>query len=37
MCGSAIMHKVQFSPNDQWYVGQEIRDVGVQEMSVIPL
>jgi hypothetical protein len=30
------MHEVQFSPNDQWYVSQEIRHVGVQEISVIP-
>jgi hypothetical protein len=35
MCGSAIMHEVQFSTNDQWHVGQEIRHVFFQESFVI--
>jgi hypothetical protein len=25
MCGSAIMHEVQFSTNEQWHIGEEIR------------
>jgi hypothetical protein len=30
------MHEVQFSKNDQWHVGQEIRHVVFQESFVIP-
>jgi hypothetical protein len=36
MRGSAIMHEVQFSMNDQWHIGQEIRHVVFQESFVIP-
>jgi hypothetical protein len=36
MCGSAIRHDVQFSTNDQWHVGQEIRHLVFQESFVIP-
>jgi hypothetical protein len=36
MCGSAIMHEVQFSVNDQWRVCQEIGRVVFQESFVIP-
>jgi hypothetical protein len=34
--GSDVMHEVQFSTNDQRYVGQEIRLVVFQESFVIP-
>jgi hypothetical protein len=34
ICGIAIMNEVQFSMNDQWHVGQEIRNVVFQESSV---
>jgi hypothetical protein len=27
MCGSAIIHEVQFLMNYQWHVGQEIKNV----------
>jgi hypothetical protein len=30
------MHEVQFSKNNQWHVGQEIRHVIFQESVVIP-
>jgi hypothetical protein len=35
MCRSAIMHEVQFSTNDKWHVGQEIRHAVFQESFVI--
>jgi hypothetical protein len=37
MCGSAIMHEVQFWMNHQWHVGQEIRHIVFQENFIIPL
>jgi hypothetical protein len=36
MCGSAIMHEVQFSANDSWHVGQEIRHAVFQESFLVP-
>jgi hypothetical protein len=36
MCGSAIVHEVQFSMNDQWHAYQEIRHAVSQESFVIP-
>jgi hypothetical protein len=35
MCGTATMHEVQFSTNDQWHIGQEIRHVVFQGSFVI--
>jgi hypothetical protein len=36
MCVSATMYKVQFLPNDQWFIGQEVRHIIFQESFVIP-
>jgi hypothetical protein len=35
MSVSTIIHEVQFSTNDQWHVGQEIRNVVFQKSFVI--
>jgi hypothetical protein len=35
MCGSAVMHEVQPSTEYYWYVVQESRQCGAQEMSVV--